>query len=439
MGVTAPLAASREIARATLSVVREREAYFAEAFSATLERTPHVERDIGYAARLARMSVGTFTAISPLLNSFLERPDKLPTHAFDCLAVSATELLYTDTDTYAVVSQGVELMRSHYPHLASLANAVLRRVVNEAPTWLDAPDLMPVERLARRYGFPGWLASMFDAEQGYEEAEAILRASNEEPPVFVHVLSVAPDDWRAQLEVAGARVEETDVAYAYRIEHFGHVRTHPLVMSRAVLVTDLAVSRLIEQLDGDPRTILDVCCGRGTKSLLLADRARRRGMHAQVIAVDNGAHKIERARADAAALGYDEVTFHHADIIDLNPEDIPFDASDAAALIFIDAPCSGLGTLRRHPDKRLRLQPDDIDRLVALQSAIVSAAARFATGGTTVAYATCTISERENDGVVGRFLADVAGDTFTRTNTVRTRLGEHGQDGHIMTLMERKG
>jgi len=183
---------------------------------------------------------------------------------------------------------------------------------------------------------------------------------------------------------------------------------------------DVSAQRAIE-LAPIGRRMLEIGCGRGTKTLLWADRARERFQDApttvQVIGVDNVARKIETARADAQRLGYDEITYQRADATVLDTVD-----DTSCDVVFVDAPCSGLGTLRRHSDKRLTLRPDDIEDLARLGRALMEAAARKVAKGGYLVYATCTMSRRENEAVVTAFLDTEAGVSFTPDPIVEAEL-----------------
>ena len=405
MGVTP----SRTFARKVLSDVRSNGSYVTRAISRLLDSSNLNSQDIGYGTRLAHLSVATYQATSAVLARYLKDPGKLPPHAHDALVVSATELLYLDAPDHAV-DQGVELMKASYPRLAGVANAVLRKIAASREEILHSS-------LALQFGFPDWLAQQLIDEYGEEVARCIMEVSNGQAPLFGYVLSVAPDDWEKQLCEAGARIVHLREAgsqgghkdeNAILIENMHAIRTHPLIISRAILVADIGAQIAVSLAPIGPR-MLEVAAGRGTKSLIWADRARIRGYEPRpaLIGIDNVAHKVERATQDAQALGYDEIAHLLDDGTQLSTlGDQEFD------IVFVDAPCSGLGTLRRHADKRMTLKPHDIDELATLALSLLKSAARKVTKGGTLVYSTCTISHRENEGVVSGFLASEEGACF---------------------------
>jgi 16S rRNA (cytosine967-C5)-methyltransferase len=158
-----------------------------------------------------------------------------------------------------------------------------------------------------------------------------------------------------------------------------------------------------------------------------------------ITSLDHIAHKIARAREDAAMLGYQEITYQEADATTFGAH-----GDDTYDVVFVDAPCSGLGTLRRHADKRMTLTPDVLDRLASLSLQILHNVARKVTKGGTLLYATCTISRRENDAVVAGFLATEEGARFKvdriKDNELPVGVGDAiTQEGYMQSLPQPGG
>ena len=447
MGVSA----SRLIALESLTEVRRSGAYIAFALSRVLERKRYATSDIGYGSRLAHLSVATYRTTSRILANYLPDPQGLPKRVHDALAVSVTELVYLDAPDH-VVDQGVELVKHVDRRFAGLANAVLRQVAS-------ARSEIRSTSLGYAYGFDDWLARQLVDEYGTQTAREIMRVSNEQAPIFATPLSVAPDDWREQLESAGAII--TDCAeHVITIEGMHAIREHPLIVSRAIPIIDPSALQAIKLAPIGGR-MLEVGCGRGTKSLIWADRARRSTagrnlskvgevLSPQIVGIDIAPQKIDQARRVATGLGYHEIAYRVEDATRDNGS-----VAESFDSIFVDAPCSGLGTLRRHSDKRLTLKPDDIESLAELALEMLRSASRKAAKGASLVYATCTISRRENDEVVTRFLDSPDGAGFSVDRIQRSELpaplaesvGENGWiqmiplsgggDGHFIARMKR--
>ena len=146
-------------------------------------------------------------------------------------------------------------------------------------------------------------------------------------------------------------------------------------------------------------------------SRLLAALARREGGRARIVAVDLHDFKLKGLRAAAQRIGFDEISTVCADVTrpdaDLGVED------GGADVVLVDAPCSGLGTLRRHPDRRWRARPEEIPALAELGSRLLARAARLVKSGGFVVYSTCTIAREENAEVIAGFLASAQGEGFS--------------------------
>jgi 16S rRNA (cytosine967-C5)-methyltransferase len=187
-------------------------------------------------------------------------------------------------------------------------------------------------------------------------------------------------------------------------------RTQPAVRGRAVaegrvLVTDAAAQ--IAPLACGPHPggiVVDIASGRGTKTAQLQAMAVGGGEAARIFAVDLHRFKADVLTRRMGDLGVPGVTALVGDATDVTSVNgLP--AARSADAVLLDAPCTGLGALRRHPEKRWRLTPDDPARLAVLQSAMLEQAASLVRVGGLVVYSTCTVSRVENEDVVSSFLA----------------------------------
>lgn len=422
------VAPSRVIARKTLTDVRSRRSYVSQALSRVLRDGDYHAQDIGYGTRLAHLSVGTCRAVREILDLYLPNAADLAPIALDALVVSATELLYLNAPAH-IVDQGVALMKKTNYGLAGLANAVLRQIATQR-------DDIRATNLAFEFGFPPWLAEQLVGEYGEDVAREVMSVSNEEAPIFGYVLSVAPDDWAEQLTKAGAQITPMG-EQTIMIEHMRLIREHPLITSRMILVTDLGAQIALSLAPIGAR-MLEIGCGRGTKSLMWADRARRAQEDTTLVGVDNNVRKIERAQGEAHALGFDEIIYRVADATDAKSL-----GDELYDVVFVDAPCSGLGTLRRHSDKRMTLEPGDITQLRDLSARILHTSARSVAKGGILLYATCTISRRENDAVVLGFLASEQGTGFhldrIRANELPPMIAEAKTHEGLVQMLPRSG
>ncbi|MDZ4065232.1 MAG: RsmB/NOP family class I SAM-dependent RNA methyltransferase, partial [Coriobacteriia bacterium] len=192
----------------------------------------------------------------------------------------------------------------------------------------------------------------------------------------------------------------------------------------------------------DGGLVVDIAAGRGTKTALILAGLKRAGRSARVVAVDIHGFKAGVARARLAELGMPEVEFVEAD--STNRAALLAGAGEGSAdVALVDTPCSGLGTLRRHPEKRWRLRPQDIDSVAVTARRMLAAAAALVRPGGFVVYSTCTVTRRENDQLVDSFLASSAGEGFS-SEDMRSRIPEGwmrfvNSAGRVQILPEQDG
>jgi 16S rRNA (cytosine967-C5)-methyltransferase len=374
--------------------------------------------------------------LAGLLHGPLDRLDA-PVRA--ALRLGLYQLLFLDRiPAYAAVDASVRIVRRGNPGAAGLVNAVLRRAATAGRNGLPLPDPHddPIGRLAVEWSHPRWLVERWTEEMG-EELPALLAADNERgrPTVRINRLRATATTLRAELGAEDVAVEPARWAPdALTLPRdAGRVRTLA-AWREGRLAFQGEVSQLITQLLGltPGARVLDVCAAPGGKATHAAALVGERGL---VVALDLRPAGARQLREEAARLGAGAVQVAVADARHL-PLAGTFDA------VLVDAPCSGLGTLRRHPELRWRRRPDDIPRLALLQRELLASAARCVRPGGVLVYAVCTLTREENALVLEHFLAQhpgfrieaatVAGvpaPLVTPAGTLRTLPHRHELDG----------
>lgn len=428
----ATVAPARSVALAILSRARRRGAYARELLRSAPEMTRLSLKGRGLTSRLVLGTMATSGMLDSILDGYLKKPRSLEPRVRDALRISTFEALYLSTAAQVVVSQGVELVRSVAPRASGLANAVLRKVLAEgrplvaearsrvaAAAAMGASDVSAAD-LAFTAGMPRWLAEAVLSSLGPVRAASAAVSQLEPAPMWVAVNSAVCDDERAKrrLKEVGAGPVPIVLPGSFLLEHPAALSGSGLVGSVDVVVSDLGsqmVSRIGAPLPGT--ALLEVGQGRATKTILLENAAMSLGGAASIVAVDLSESKVCIARervghgweADVVSLAYDARA--------LDATDLPAELDRTFDTVFCDVPCSGTGTMRRHPEipwslKEANLDPANPDGLPALQLQILTAASRRCAVGGTVVYATCSILEEENAGVVRRFLESDAGHGF---------------------------
>ncbi len=308
----------------------------------------------------------------------------------DALRLGAYQLLFTRVPAHAVVSESVDLARGAEPRAAGLANAVLRRLQREGPP--PEPDAIadPLAWLTSFGSLPRWLAERWTSRLGTGLAVARARALLETPPVYFRT-NPRQGDAAARLAEAGVAAQPAFVPGSLTLLEG---RLSPLLDSGAAYAQDVG-SQLVGALAAAEGSVLDACAAPGGKSLLMADLGRGR---TRVVAAESSPRRARTLEGLRRRWGASEVQVVVAD--GLRPPFVrPFDA------VLLDAPCSGLGTLARHPDIRWRCPPDEPDRQSRRQRALLESLAPLVREGGRLVYATCSIEPEENERVVEPFLA----------------------------------
>lgn len=411
MSKVAKLSPGRLAALRILIAAREGGRYAREVSSDLCAAMALDGRDAAFARRLALGVTGCSGCLDDALDSVLDDPRSLSVDVRDALHIGAYELLYLGTAPQVAVSQGVELARMCAHGAAGLANAVLRRVAEGAEAFLAAEDVSEQHRAmvscARRAGLPTWLVRRIVDSLGEDRAQGMLACQLDSAPIAVQVnplRSVAVED---ALAADGARPLELPGAYAVD-------RVSELVRSNAFAHADAVASDYHAQLIAAAVTrvgsCLEIGAGRGTKTFMMLAHAERRDLDRDHVALDlyEGKCRANAQRIECSGLG--EIFTAAGDATDLDACLAAYDEQlGRTALfdtVFVDAPCSCTGTMRRHGEIPWRLTPQECDRdLPELQLELLCEAARRVGAGGQLIYATCSVLHAENEGVVSAFLS----------------------------------
>jgi len=409
------LAASRAGALRVLEEVRRRDAWGHEIVSKLLPALELDERDSAHLTRLVYGVLATEGTLDEALDRYLDRPGRVHPKVRDALRVAAWELLFGGAPHAVAVDQGVRAVRSVHPRAAGLANAVLRHLAEDAGgfPWGD-PDT-DLEALARLTGHPPWLARLLVDDLGAQRARAVMEADNEPAPLYLaHNPFRGPlDDLLTSLTAEGVRTRPVGPPGCLLASPPATaVRSRALRDGRCIVADAAAQFVATLAACGPGNRVVELAAGRGTKTLIMQAASVRAGGPAQILSADIHEFKTALLATRMADLGVPQVDVRTADTTDPATVEL-LGGPHSADAVLVDAPCSGLGTLRRHPEKRWRLRPESIERTAAVAEAMLLNAASLVRPGGFVVYSTCTVTERENRQVIEGFLHSAAGQGFT--------------------------
>lgn len=397
---------ARQAAFELLAAVRERDAYANLALPAILRRRRVTGRDAGLATELGYGTLRAQGLLDAVIAACADRPlHRIEAPLVDALRLGSYQLLRTRVPQHAAVATTVDIVRGLAgSRSAGFVNAILRKVAErDEAAWVAelAPDEKedPVGHAAFAHAHPKWIAQAFaDALGGLDELPAALAADDARPAV--HLLARPGEITAEELALITGGTEAPYSPYGVHLEPgSGDVGELDAVREGLAIVQDegsqlvaLALSRAA--LAGeDTGRWLDLCSGPGGKAALLGGLLAMDG--GTLDAVEPAEHRADLVRQATDGL---PVTVHVADGREAPLPDAAFDR------VLVDAPCTGLGALRRRPEARWRRRPEDVATLAKLQRELLAAALRHVRVGGVVGYITCSPHLSETAGVVGGLL-----------------------------------
>lgn len=437
------LSPARLHASHALRLVQEKGAYAQAAIEREVDSTSLSQEDKRFASALVLGVVRTQGVLDTVLDSFLDKPARVRPDTRRALQIAAYEILFLDKEAHHAVNQGVLLVGKSAPYAKGLANAVLRRVAQEREEIFSGQADSYLATLCLQEGFPKPLAALIEADRGPQFARRAVADASHRPPVFLHASAL-----KAERAAVASSLEDASVAFTQieeipgciRLEDPSAVAREPvrsLIEEGVLIVSDLAAQLVAYSCvrEGLPESFLEVGAGRGTKTVLIQSMAQALfgSQIKRYVCVDNVAFKrqvlLDRVGICGAKVS-ECITSDGRSLEDALP-------GQAFQRVFLDAPCSGLGTLRRHPEIIWKASADDIERLACLQSELLQSASQLVALNGSLIYSTCTITVAENEASIESFLASPAGSAFAWESGFMTASDGQGADCHFLASLKR--
>ena len=373
------------------------------------------ERDRALAGDIVTGTLRWRRAADHLIVHFAGRPaEKIDLDVLEILRLSVYQLLHLDrVPASAVVDDAVDLARyAHKSHAAGFVNAVLRSLLRERhrlplPPRPACPErsggasgadrAAALEYLGITHSHPEWLVSRWLDRYGFDAAERWVRFNNEVPALTLRTNTLKTDRHSLAAALRADGIETGPTAHAPDGLIVASGNPMRLMNDGSFFVQEEASQLVALTMDarGGER-ILDLCASPGGKTVALAGAMHDTGL---VVASDIRARRMKLLRATVAASSARSIRVVHI------PSSGPLPFRSAFDRILIDAPCSGLGTIRRDPDIRWRRREGDLESLASHQIALLHRAADVVRPGGRLVYATCSSEPEENEAVVDAFLA----------------------------------
>ena len=385
---------ARNQALAVLEDVFVNQAYSNIALNKHLKGSQLSAADKGLVTEIVYGTVARKLTLEWYLSHFIQDRDKLDNWLYVLLLMSVYQVRFLDkVPDHAVVNEAVELAKARKKGSEKLDNAVLRRILREG--W---PDIETIKRKNKRdsiaYSLPVWLVSKLKEEYGEGRAQAIFDSLLVRNKASIRVTDLSrKEEIKAVLEAS-----DSPLAASGLVKEQGHFAGHDLFLEGAITIQDESSQLVAPTLDlqGDEE-VLDACAAPGGKTAHMASYLTS----GKVTALDLYDHKLDLIQENAQRLGVaDRVQTQKLDARKVHE----FFGRDSFDKILVDAPCSGIGLLRRKPDIKYNKETADFASLQQIQLEILGNVCQTLRKGGIITYSTCTIVSEENFQVVEAFL-----------------------------------
>lgn len=384
---------ARSLALSVLEDVFEQGAYSNIALNKALEASALSMQDRGLATELVYGTVSRKITLEWYLAHFIEDREKLDTWVYYLLMLSLYQMLYLDKlPTHAVVNEAVTLAKRGRG-AEKFVNAILRKI---SQTTLPNPAEIKRKnkRLSVQYSVPVWLVQTLIAEYGDERAEKIFQSLHDRNKASVRVT----DGQRVEQLAEELDAQRSQLSPVGLVKSHGHFAGTDYFREGLITIQDETSQLVAPTLDiqGD-EIILDACAAPGGKTCHMASYLT----NGKIFALDLYDHKLTLIEENATRLGLaDKIETKRLDASRVHETFGP----DTFDKILVDAPCSGIGLIRRKPDIRYNKAAMDFDSLKSIQLQILDSVCQSLKIGGIMTYSTCTIIKKENQEVIQEFL-----------------------------------
>lgn len=393
---------SREIALKVLIDMREKGAYSNYSINKYLKekinpKDENLVREIVYGV------IENLTYIDYIISKLsTKKIEKIHPKILDILRIGVYQIAFTDKiPDRAAVNESVNLAKK-YVHggAAGFVNGILRNFSRRKAEMMKIESGDKLEFLSIKYSHPKWMVKRWIKAYGEDFTERLLNANNSKPKLNLRVNTLKTDKDTLKQALTNYGYEVHDTKYA----------KDGIVVENPVRITDIdefiqghftiqdESSMLVAQIANpkEDSIILDLCSAPGGKATHLAQIMNNKG---RIICWDIYEHKLELVRENASRLGINiiETKLQDAQVLDESMIGI-------ADICIVDAPCSGLGIIRRRPEIKWNRKEEDIEDLVKIQRNILNNASKYVKPGGLIIYSTCTIEENENINMIEEFL-----------------------------------
>ncbi|WP_245625190.1 16S rRNA (cytosine(967)-C(5))-methyltransferase RsmB [Paenibacillus stellifer] len=404
-GAGRPRATARETALDVLLRVEQEGAYSNLQLNSSLQKAGLSREDAGLATELVYGTLSRLNTLDFMLDQFVSKGvAKLQPWVRCLLRMSLYQIVYLDRiPSHAAVNEAVNLAKKRgHQGISGMVNGVLRSALRTGELPALPSGLDEAERISLEHSHPLWLVKEWIGRFGAETAEAICRADNEPPAVSVRVNTTmtARDKLLLEMREQGLDAFPSQLSpFGIVVRGGGNLALSDWYRDGVLSIQDESSMLVAEALSPEPgMKVLDCCSAPGGKTSHIAELMEDQG---SIVACDLYPHKAELVAQQAERLGLGSIETIAIDALEL-PQRYPAMSFDR---ILLDAPCTGLGVIRRKPDLKWSKTPGDRIEISRLQRRLLNGAAELLKPGGILVYSTCTIGSAENEENVKDFLS----------------------------------
>ena len=374
--------------------------------------------------------------------------EKMDEDIKNILRLGIYQLKFSDRlPDFAVVNEAVKTAKIIDPDRSALVNAILRNYLRQGRNILfPSKKKNMADYIAAFHSHPIWLVEKWISIFGAEETLSLCKANNELPPLALRIntLKISREEMKSRLITAGFSPEETKFSPDGLVLNTSAqpIQKTDFFDKGFLRIQDEAAQLISYLIDSDStKSILDACAGAGGKATHLAAILKNKG---RILAIDRSMERIAELRQEAVRLG---INIIEAQTADLNAE-LPESFKGKFDCVLVDAPCSGLGTLRRNPEIKWRTTEKDLRHFASAQKIILRNASAAVTKGGHLIYCTCSLLPEENENIVDEFLtlhtnfslcrphASVKKQLIDKRGFYRTCPHRHNMDGFFGAILK---
>ncbi|WP_223588575.1 16S rRNA (cytosine(967)-C(5))-methyltransferase RsmB [Neobacillus bataviensis] len=391
----------RETAMDLLTTIEKNHSYSNLLLNTTIEKNELSPKDVGLLTELTYGTLQRRMALDYYLKPFVKDNKKLADWIHHLLRMTLYQMVYLDKiPDRAAIFEAVEIAKKRgHKGIASLVNGVLRSIQREGiPALSEVVD--PIERLSLETSHPFWLVNRWVNQFGYDKTKEMCEINLTAPmqTARVNLTKISRDECVSLLEEDGFQIEKSPIIpEAIRSLKGNLASTIAFKYGMFTIQDESSMLATYALGASEGEFVLDACAAPGGKSTHIAEKLNNTG---EVISVDLHQHKVKLINDNARRLGLSNIKTNVSDSRHLQEK---FN-NESFHRILLDAPCSGLGVMRRKPDMKYTKTEKDLERLSTIQQNLLTSVAPLLKKGGILVYSTCTVDKEENENTVKTFL-----------------------------------